>query len=97
MHMDPLFERAMQFGKRKCPTTGLSNLYVAQTVDRDGNVTSETYGMNTFTNYGFEQYLNQNKSWPHNLYIGAGTDTSVSFMQTQELIDPITLSSDASS
>ena len=95
MAFDPLFSRVMEFGKNKRPESGLSNLYVAQTIDQDGNVTSETYGMNTFTNYGFARFFYNNDAWPHQMYIGRGNEVgSFSFLQDPHLIEPITTACD---
>ena len=96
MPIDELYERAMEFGKNM-NHVGLSNLYVARTIDHNGNVTSETYGMNAFTNYGFENFFVNGTNWPHNLYIGQATDETtdesfISFLQTPKIIDPITTS-----
>lgn len=95
MATDVLFERAMEFAKHKRQSAGMSNIYVMQTIDRDGNITSETYGMNTFTNYGFEQFFNSNVTWPRYMYIGQGGDEdNPNFLTSPQLIDPITTSRD---
>ena len=65
-----IYQKLMQFAQTKQSPLGLGNLYYMRTIDRDGNVTSESYGMNMFTNYGFSRYFSNNDSWPHYLYIG---------------------------
>ena len=92
-----MFNRAMEFAKNHRPSGGLSNLYVARTIDRDGNVTSETYGMNTMTDLGFEKFFTNEDSFPRKLFIGQGSTQGVSFLQTHVLIDPITSESDSES
>ena len=64
------YRKIMTFAKNKRPHSGFGNLYLARTVDRDGNITSETYGMNEFTDYGFSRFFNDNANWPRNMYIG---------------------------
>jgi len=74
------YHKIMTFAKAKSPHGGFGNLYLARTIDRNGNVTSETYGMNMMTEYGMNQYFaNSSKpDWPNYLYIGNGTDRSQS-------------------
>ena len=75
--VDKLYERAMTFAKNKTSkegsSAGISNLYVLQKIDKDGNVTGEYYGMNMMTDYGMNQYFLQNATFPTNIYIGNGT------------------------
>lgn len=75
--VDKLYERAMTFAKNKTSkegsSAGISNLYVLQKIDKDGNVTGEYYGMNMMTDYGMNQYFLQNDTFPTNIYIGNGT------------------------
>ena len=75
--VDKLYERAMTFAKNKTSkegsSAGISNLYVLQKIDKDGNVTGEYYGMNMMTDYGMNQYFLQNQTFPTNIYIGNGT------------------------
>lgn len=76
--MDPKFQRLMEFAKnfkQTNKTSTLSNMYVLQTVDKDGNVLDEKYGMNIFTNYGMSQYFVSKANFPTNLYIGNGSGT----------------------
>lgn len=90
-----IFQRAMTFAKNKRPNGGLSNIYVAQTIDRDGNVTSETYGMNMMTDYGFERYFDNGTSWPRNVYIG-GAQNAPSLINTSAIFETITNDTDNS-
>lgn len=86
---DAMFQRAMEFAKNKKPSGGLSNIYVIQKQDINGNVIDEFYGMNLMTDYGMEQYfVNTNKpAFPKSLYIGNG---SGSFNHTTNtLLSPI--------
>jgi hypothetical protein len=54
------------------------NLYLLQTIDRDGNITGEAYGMNLMTDTGFNQaYKAGVSASSENIYIGDGTDTPV--------------------
>lgn len=88
--IDPLYERAMAFMKNfksTHKTSSISNVYVLRTIDRDGNVTCERYGMNLMTNYGMTRYFTNNDTFPTNLYIGNG---SGSFnYSTNSLLSPI--------
>ena len=74
--MDPKFGRLMKFAenfKTRTKTSSLSNLYIIQAIDRDGNVVDEKYGMNLMTNYGMSQYFVSRQGFPTNLYIGNGS------------------------
>ena len=74
------YHKIMTFAKAKSPHGGFGNLYLARTIDRDGNVTSETYGMNMMTEYGMNLYFGDNSKpdWPNYLYIGNSTDRNQS-------------------
>ena len=51
---DEIFMRAMKFVKNSQKIhPGVSNIYVFTSVDKDGNITDEKYGMNVMTNTGF--------------------------------------------
>lgn len=59
-------------------SNGLHNLYFLQTVDKEGNVTDEKFGINILTNAGFEAYYNKySGSSGSNIYvyIGDGSGT----------------------
>ena len=91
--IDEKFQRALEFAKRfntKHDTAAISNLYVMQTVDRDGNITGEYYGRNVMTDYAMTQYFTNAGSWPTNLYIGNGAGTFDH--TTNELLSPIVTS-----
>lgn len=100
--IDETYQRAIQFAKNKQAKfgPGLSNLYVLKTIDREGNVTSEHYGMNVMTDYGAKKFFTDGNTWPTTIYIGNGT-TAFNHT-TNELVMPITtigttLSSDTKS
>lgn len=82
-----LYRNAMEFAKNKRPfATGFGNIYVARTFDRDGNQTSETYGMNMLTEYGFNQYFTRtDTSFPKYLYIGNSYDREESVLNRTSL------------
>jgi len=90
--LDPKFQRAMEFAKnfkQKHRGTSISNMYVIQAIDRDGNVVDEKYGMNLMTNYGMTQYfVTASSAFPTNLYIGNGSGTFNH--TTNTLLSPIT-------
>ena len=91
MQVDTTYQRAMKFLKifqKENKTPSVSNLYVAQTVDRDGNITSESYGFNVMTNYGMNQFFAGNNNFPQNLYIGNGSGAI--HVTDQTLNSPIT-------
>ena len=91
MQVDTTYQRAMKFLKifqKENKTPAVSNLYVAQTVDCDGNITSESYGFNVMTNYGMNQFFAGNNNFPQNLYIGNGSGAI--HVTDQTLNSPIT-------
>lgn len=95
--VDELYQRAMIFAKnKKHRGGGISNLYVIQKTDMDGNVTGEYYGMNMMTDYGMSQYFGSSSpSFPTNIYIGNGTG---SFNHTTNtLISPVITTASTSS
>ena len=98
MPIDPLYQKAMKFVenmKYKFQNHGISNIYVLQTIDQNGKVTDEKYGMNLMTDYGMSQYFVSRQAFPTKLYIGNG---SGSFNQsTNVLINAITTTASTSS
>lgn len=89
--LDPLYQRAMEFAKNYGRTNnmfGVSNLYVIQRKDRDGNVLEEKYGMNVMTDYGVSQYFVSSNTFPKTIYIGGGSGT-ISHTSS-ELLSPLT-------
>lgn len=75
-HKTEGFQRFCDNMRAKSPgniPTGVHNLYLIQSVDKDGNITDEKYGMNLMTNYGFTQYYNTTASRNDNFYIQLGT------------------------
>lgn len=73
---DDTYVRAMTFAnnfKEKHP--GLSNVYVVKSIDKDGNTTSEHYGMNLLTDNGFKKFFIDNQTFPTELYIGRGSSS----------------------
>lgn len=82
--MHETFHNAMKFAnnfRRRHPEHGLSNVYVIRRI-KDGEVLEELYGMNVFTSYGFGRFINDNISFPTNLYIGHGAPSPSSSVQT---------------
>ena len=65
---------------------GVSNVYIFETVDRDGNTTDIKYGMNLMTNNGFNKIYKQNTTFALSnsvhLYVGEGSDPIVKTMST---------------
>ena len=49
------FAKRYQETHPECMNAFGHNLYLVQTIDKDGNVTDEKYGINLMTNYGFRQ------------------------------------------
>ena len=93
--LDPKFTRAMQFAQnftRKHGKASISNLYVIQRIDLDGNVVDEKYGMNLMTDYGLTTFFsNSLPAFPKNLYVGQGGGGTISFdTTTNTLITPLT-------
>lgn len=80
---DETIERAMKFvDNMKGTHPGISNLYVFTSIDKDGNVVDEKYGMNLITNYGFQRLYTDNSATSFdggslNLYVGTGGSTAV--------------------
>ena len=74
-------ERLDQFrsnmSTRYGPTSKLHNMYVLQTIDADGNVTDEKYGMNVMTTKGFyDLYFRvqvQHFQSDSTIFVGSGT------------------------
>ena len=76
--LDPTYSKLMQFAKKyqkKHGIHGLSNLYLLRSIDENGNVVDEKYGMNLMTNYGFESYFSggATASFPTKIYFGNGS------------------------
>lgn len=73
---DETFERAMKFVKNSQEIhPGISNIYVFTSVDSDGNIVDEKYGMNLMTNIGFRSIYQDNNAFEASntvkLYVGA--------------------------
>lgn len=89
--MDQMYKRALEFNSRFNKlngTIGFSNMYVVQTIDENGNITSEHYGHNLMTNNGFNSFLGTNAGFPTGFYIGNGSGQETVTMTS--LISPIT-------
>lgn len=59
-----------------CAPAGAHNLYLVQSIDRDGNIVDTKYGMNLMTDFGFNFRTtagNNNRMYNLRLYIGTGT------------------------
>lgn len=80
---DETLERAMKFvDNMKQTHPGISNLYVFTSVDKNGNIVDEKYGMNLMTNNGFQKMFADNNITSFdgdslNLYVGTGGSTAV--------------------
>ena len=80
---DETLERAMKFVNNiKGTHPGISNLYVFTSVDKNGNIVDEKYGMNLITNNGFQKMYAENDATSFdggslNLYVGTGGSTAV--------------------
>lgn len=77
-HPDEIYSRAMNFVENINKTReGVSNIYVFTSVDKDGNIMDEKYGMNLMTNYGFQTIYKSNNNFSASdsvkLYTGTGT------------------------
>ena len=84
---DEIFMRAMKFVKNSQKIhPGVSNIYVFTSVDKDGNITDEKYGMNVMTNTGFSAVYQSGNEFEASstvkLYVGSGT-TPVTIEDTQ--------------
>lgn len=78
---DETFERAMKFVKNSQDMhPGISNIYVFTSVDKDGNIVDEKYGMNLMTNNGFKAIYQDNETFAASdaihLYVGSGVSTN---------------------
>lgn len=76
-YRDETFNRAMKFVDNFQPKHhGVSNIYVFTSVDKDGNIVSEKYGMNLMTNTGFSAIYASGSSFAASsslrLYVGSG-------------------------
>lgn len=75
-HRDETFNRAMKFVENfKQHHPGISSIYVFTSVDKEGNLVDEKYGMNLMTDYGFKRIYQQNDKFDASsvrLYVGSG-------------------------
>lgn len=79
MKLDNRIKNVYEFAKNyqsKHNTIGVSNIYLIETYDVEGNKTSESYGMNLMTDYGFKCRYSNGTAFPQKVYVGEGTDTS---------------------
>lgn len=77
IYHDETYNRAMKFVDNfKTKHNGVSNLYVFTSVDKDGNIVDEKYGMNLMTNTGFSAIYASGNSFAASdsvkLYVGSG-------------------------
>ena len=79
--MNKTYERAVQFmNNMSKKRVGISNVYVFTSVDKDGNIVDEKYGMNLMTNSGFSEIYTNGVSFNARstsgntvqLYVGTG-------------------------
>ncbi|NMA75563.1 MAG: hypothetical protein GX963_15740 [Bacteroidales bacterium] len=93
---DGMYDRLMQFAKNKSNKhSGISNMYVIQKTNLNGEIVDEYYGMNMMTDYGMSRYFVSNNNFPTNIYIGNGTETFNH--TTNTLISPVVTSSSTAS
>lgn len=77
MHVssEPLPEAIQNF-QRNHPDTRFDNLYLCESVDRNGNIVDTKIGVNLVTNYGLSKCHTANTSNPYwergNIYLGSG-------------------------
>lgn len=87
---DETYNRAMNFIENmKDVKDVVSNVYVFTSIDRDGNIIDEKYGMNLMTNYGFASIYKSKKTFAASdnvkLYVGTGTGNILVTDNTMEL------------
>ena len=96
MDKNKQFEHVLNFVQAmKSKRAGISNIYVFETTDRDGNVTDVKYGMNLMTNTGFNAIYKSGSSFALrnaensdpgvHLYLGSGVsnfDKTTSYIET---------------
>ena len=90
MNKNELFEHIQKFASNmKDKRPGVSNIYIFETTDSDGNVTDVKYGMNLMTNAGFNAIYKTGSSFALSdsvkLYVGEGVsnfDKTTSRMET---------------
>ena len=88
--MDNKFDKLQGFiHNMKFKRQGISNLYLFETVDRNGNVTDTKYGMNLMTNVGFDDIFIQNKTFALSNTVGVfvGTGTGEIYRTSYEMGD----------
>lgn len=66
------------------------NLYLLQTVDRDGNITGEAYGMNLMTTNGFNKLYTANGGSNSDLYLYIGSGDTTPTLADTSITTPIT-------
>ena len=66
------------------------NLYLLQTVDRDGNITGEAYGMNLMTTNGFNKLYTANGGSISDLYLYIGSSDTTPTLADTSITTPIT-------
>lgn len=68
--------------------TGIGNIYVARTVDKNGKTTDVKFGKNMMTDYGMSHFFISKDTFPNKMYIGYGS-TSTGFNHTSSsLVEP---------
>lgn len=80
MDKDIVYERAMKFvDNMKFVKQGISNIYVFTSVDDNGNIIDEKYGMNLMTNKGFKDIYSSGNAFAASdtvkLFVGSGVST----------------------
>lgn len=77
--------RALKFAQHHRPRGGTSNLYVVQSIDRDGNIIDESYGMNYLTDYGMSKFIKDGANFPTKLYVGTSPDLTENMLEINSL------------
>jgi len=70
---DGSYDRMMEFANNHRPQGNFGNLYLIKSINKDGNITGEYYGMNVFTDVGMREYFINKSSFPSKLFVGQGT------------------------
>lgn len=87
------YNKAIEFVKNRRKIEpikqGISNLYVIERVDKDGNVLETKFGENLMTDYGFHRHFVDKVSWPTNLYVGDGVPAAGHFSQDSQTLESI--------
>lgn len=73
---DNILPKDVRHFQSKFPNGKLHNVYVVESVDKNGNVTDKKYAVNLMTDYGLK------RCWNYNMNVCIGTDSVPSFSDT---------------